>query len=37
MIEKKEKILETCEKVLEGIEDNSLSGNSALLLCKKNR
>lgn len=32
---KREQILETCTKVINGIEDNILSGNSAALLCKK--
>lgn len=35
MLEKKERILESCSKVLEGIEDGNLSGNAAVLLCKK--
>lgn len=32
---KKEQIIDACEKVLTGLEDNSISGYSALLLCKK--
>lgn len=34
-MDKKEEILNACEKVLNGIEDNSISGLSALMLCKK--
>ena len=34
-MDKKEPILSACEKVLNGIEDSSLSGTSALLICKK--
>ena len=32
---KKEKVLEACEKVLDGIEENSISVSSALLQCLK--
>lgn len=32
---KKEQIIDACEKVVTGLEDNSISGYSALLLCKK--
>ena len=32
---KTEKALATCEKVLEGIEDESVSASSALLQCLK--
>ena len=32
---KKEKALEACERVLEGIEDNSITTSSALLQCLK--
>ena len=32
---KKEEILEACKKVINGIEDETINGNSALLICKK--
>lgn len=35
MSSKKEQIVEACYKVMDGIENNTLSGNSAVLLCKK--
>lgn len=34
-MDRNKQILEACEKVMEGIEDDKISGSSALLLCQK--
>lgn len=34
-MDKNKQVIEACEKVMEGIEDNKISGSSALLLCQK--